>query len=83
MVNTRPLGCSAIGFHFAPATFRSLSRTLTVEGEARTFYDITGEDATLFHHAAGPDAESMGPQYWQQATTWFDSVWSTIAFERA
>lgn len=58
-------------------------RTLAVEGEARTFYDITGKDATLFHHAAGPDAESMGSQYVQQAMTWFDSVWSTIAFERA
>lgn len=58
-------------------------RTLAVEGEARTFYDITGKDTTLFHHAAGPDGESMGSQYVQQATTWFDSIWSTIAFERA
>ena len=57
-------------------------RTLTLEGQARTFYDVTGKDTTLFHHAAGPDGESMGSQYVQQATTWFDSVWSTIAFER-
>lgn len=58
-------------------------RTLAMEGEERTFFDVTGKDATLFHHAAGPDAESMGSQYVQQATTWFNSVWSTIAFERA
>ncbi len=58
-------------------------RTLAIEGDTRTFYDVTGKDATLFHHAAGPDAESMGSQYVQQATTWFNSVWSTIAFERA
>ncbi len=57
-------------------------RTLAVEGEARTFYDITGKDATLFHHAAGPDGESMGSQYVAQATTWFESVWSTVAYER-
>ncbi|WP_030750422.1 GntR family transcriptional regulator [Streptomyces sp. NRRL S-31] len=57
-------------------------RTLAVEGEARTFYDVTGKDTTLFHHAAGPDGESMGSQYVTQATTWFESVWSTIAFER-
>ncbi|MEU7051492.1 GntR family transcriptional regulator [Streptomyces eurythermus] len=57
-------------------------RTLAVEGEARTFYDVTGKDTTLFHHAAGPDDESMGSQYVSQAMTWFESVWGTIAYER-
>ncbi|WP_328466662.1 GntR family transcriptional regulator [Streptomyces sp. NBC_00448] len=57
-------------------------RTMAIEGENRNFYDITGKDATLFHHAAGPDGESMGSQYVQQARTWFGSVWETIAHER-
>lgn len=57
-------------------------RTLSVKGEPFTFYDVTGKDTTLFHHAAGPDDASVGSQYVHQAQTWFDSVWSTIATER-
>ncbi|WP_411125913.1 GntR family transcriptional regulator [Streptomyces sp. x-19] len=57
-------------------------RTMEVAGESRTFYDVTGKDTTLFHHAAGTDGESMGSQYVQQATRWFESVWTSIAYER-
>lgn len=57
-------------------------RTLSVGGEPFTFYDVTGKDTTLFHHAAGPDDASVGSQYVHQAQTWFDSVWSSIATER-
>ncbi|MFF3553447.1 GntR family transcriptional regulator [Streptomyces tsukubensis] len=57
-------------------------RSLTVEGEPYTFFDVTGKDATLFHHSAGPDDASLGSQYVQQSTAWFTSVWNTIAYER-
>ncbi|AKA05402.1 GntR family transcriptional regulator [Streptomyces noursei ZPM] len=57
-------------------------RTMEVASESRTFYDVTGKDATLFHHAAGSDGESMGSQYVQQATRWFESIWTSIAYER-
>ena len=57
-------------------------RSVTIEGDSHTFYDVTGKDTTLFHHTAGPDDASIGSQYVQQAQTWFDSVWSTIAYER-
>ncbi|MFJ1707863.1 GntR family transcriptional regulator [Kitasatospora sp. NPDC088346] len=57
-------------------------RTIAVEGADHTFYDVTGKDTTLFHHAAGPDDASLGSQYVQQAQMWFDSVWTTIAYER-
>lgn len=57
-------------------------KSVPIDGESRTFYDVTGKDTTLFHHAAGPDDASMGSQYVRQAQTWFDSVWSTIAYER-
>ncbi|GAA1953703.1 hypothetical protein [Kitasatospora viridis] len=57
-------------------------RTVTIGDSAHTFYDVTGKDATLFHHVAGPDEASLGSQYVQQATMWFESVWSTIAYER-
>lgn len=57
-------------------------RTVAIDGSDHTFYDVTGKDTTLFHHAAGPDDASLGSQYVQQAQMWFDSVWSTIAYER-
>ncbi|KQV05622.1 MULTISPECIES: GntR family transcriptional regulator [unclassified Kitasatospora] len=57
-------------------------RTVALNGNDHTFYDVTGKDTTLFHHAAGPDDASLGSQYVQQAQMWFDSVWSTIAYER-
>ncbi|MFE4513284.1 GntR family transcriptional regulator [Kitasatospora sp. NPDC056783] len=69
---------SEVFFGFYPL----LDRTVKVGGEAKTFYDVGGLDTTLFHHAAGPDGESMGSKYVQQSQLWFDSVWNTIAFER-
>ena len=57
-------------------------RSATVDGDSHTFFDVTGKDTTLFHHAAGPDETSLGSQYVQQTQTWFDSVWSSIAYER-
>ncbi|MFI1518350.1 GntR family transcriptional regulator [Kitasatospora cineracea] len=57
-------------------------RTVTIGGDSHTFFDVTGKDTTLFHHAMGPDDSSLGSQYVQQAQTWFDSIWSTIAYER-
>ena len=57
-------------------------RTMTVEGEEKEFFDITGKDTTLFHHSAGADETSLGSQYVRQSQMWFDSVWSSIAFER-
>ncbi|MFJ9517826.1 GntR family transcriptional regulator [Kitasatospora sp. NPDC101801] len=57
-------------------------RTISIDSDPKTFFDVTGKDTTLFHHSAGPDGESMGSQYVQQAQAWFDSVWTTIAYER-
>ncbi|MFI7057684.1 GntR family transcriptional regulator [Streptosporangium canum] len=57
-------------------------RSMTIDGSTHTSYDVTGKDTTLFHHSAGPDDASLGSQYVQQAQAWFDSVWTTIAYER-
>jgi DNA-binding transcriptional regulator YhcF (GntR family) len=57
-------------------------RKMTVEGEPKEFFDITGKDTTLFHHSAGPDDASLGSQYVQQSQMWFDSIWNSIAFQR-
>ncbi|GAA2476717.1 GntR family transcriptional regulator [Streptomyces thermolineatus] len=57
-------------------------RTLIIDGETRTLYDVKGKDTTLFHHTAGPDDASTGSQQVQQSQEWFNSVWNTIAYER-
>lgn len=72
------LNRSEVFFGFYPLRERSL----TIDGDSHTFYDVTGKDTTLFHHSAGPDDASLGSQYVQQAQVWFDSVWTTIAYER-
>ncbi|MDT0307015.1 GntR family transcriptional regulator [Streptomyces sp. DSM 44917] len=58
-------------------------RTMTVEDDSKTFFDITGKDTTLFHHSVGPDEAALGSQYVRQSQMWFDSAWSTIAYERS
>lgn len=57
-------------------------RTMTVNSTEKTFFDITGKDATLFHYSAGPDESSLGSQHVRQSQMWFDSAWNSIAFER-
>lgn len=48
-------------------------------GETQAIYDLMGKDAILFHHSASDDDTSTGSQYVEQAKTWFESLWSTIA----
>ncbi len=50
-------------------------------GEPRAIYDVMGKEAILFHHTTTDDDTSTGSQYVEQARTWFDSVWTTIATE--
>jgi hypothetical protein len=40
-----------------------------------------GKDAILFHHSITDDDTSTGSQYVDQACTWFDSMWTTVATE--
>jgi DNA-binding transcriptional regulator YhcF (GntR family) len=51
---------------------------VTVKGEPRSFYDLMGKDAVLFHHEATQDDTATGTQYVQQARAWFDSMWNII-----
>jgi DNA-binding transcriptional regulator YhcF (GntR family) len=48
-------------------------------GETQAIYDLMGKDAILFHHSTTDDDTSTGSQYVDQAKTWFDSMWDTIA----
>jgi hypothetical protein len=54
---------------------------LSLGGEPQAIYDLMGKDAILFHHSTTDDDTSTGSQYVEQARTWFDSLWSTIATE--
>lgn len=48
-------------------------------GETQAIYDLMGKDAILFHHSANDDDTSTGSQYVEQARTWFDSLWNSVA----
>ncbi|WP_020670418.1 GntR family transcriptional regulator [Amycolatopsis nigrescens] len=54
---------------------------ITFGGETQTMYDLMGKDAILFHHSANDDDTSTGSQYVDQAKTWFDSMWTSVATE--
>ncbi|MEQ0559392.1 hypothetical protein ABJI51_09960 [Amycolatopsis sp. NEAU-NG30] len=53
-----------------PGTFGSATQAI---------YDLMGKDAILFHHSINDDDTSTGSQYVDQAKTWFDSLWNSIA----
>ncbi|TVT62159.1 GntR family transcriptional regulator [Amycolatopsis rhizosphaerae] len=52
---------------------------ITYDGETQAIYDLMGKDAILFHHSTTDDDTSIGSQYVDQARTWFESLWTTVA----
>jgi DNA-binding transcriptional regulator YhcF (GntR family) len=56
-------------------------RQVTLHAEPHDVYDLMGKDVTLFHHATSDDDTSTGSQYVEQMTTWFDTIWNTVAHE--
>ena len=52
--------------------------TVTLEEIPTPIWDLMGKDATLFHHSADADPESMASQYVQQSMSWFESLWTTV-----
>jgi DNA-binding transcriptional regulator YhcF (GntR family) len=52
-----------------------------LNGQPKAIYDLMGKDAILFHHSVTDDDTSTGSQYVDQARTWFDSMWTTVATE--
>lgn len=57
------------------------AHTVRIDDQAHSVYDLMGKDAVLFHHTIDDDADSTGSQYVEQAQTWFDSMWRTIAHQ--
>lgn len=56
--------------------------TVTINQEKVEIFDLMGRDATLFHHTADEDPESLGSQYIAQSQMWFDSIWQNVSRER-
>jgi DNA-binding transcriptional regulator YhcF (GntR family) len=55
--------------------------TVTIKGEPVAIYDAMDKDAVLFPFTASDDETSTGGLYVAQARQWFDSVWSTVAYQ--
>lgn len=54
---------------------------VSLDGADTPIWDLMGKDATLFHHAAEPDEESLSSLFIEQSQMWFDSIWNTVARE--
>jgi DNA-binding transcriptional regulator YhcF (GntR family) len=55
--------------------------TVRLKGQQEDIYDLVGKDAVLFHHAADNGPDSIDFQYVEQARSWFESMWTTVAHE--
>jgi DNA-binding transcriptional regulator YhcF (GntR family) len=56
-----------------------VKHTVAVKGKPTDIFDPMGKDATLFHFAATDDPDSVDSRYVEQAQTWFDTVWNSVA----
>lgn len=64
-------------FGFYPVVEHSVA----ISGEPIAIFDAMGKDAVLFHYGVSDDESSIETQYVEQAQTWFDSVWKSVARE--
>jgi DNA-binding transcriptional regulator YhcF (GntR family) len=55
--------------------------TVKLDNEPIAMWDLMGKDATLFHHSADGDPDSMASQYVAQSAMWFESMWTSVARE--
>lgn len=58
-----------------------LKHSVAVGGDPVEIFDPMGKDAVLFHYARSEDDSAIDSQYVEQAQTWFDSVWESVAKE--
>lgn len=56
-----------------------VDRAIKIGGSSHQIFDLMGKDTTLFHHHSGDQNDETAAKYVQQASTWFESVWSTVA----
>jgi DNA-binding transcriptional regulator YhcF (GntR family) len=53
--------------------------TVKLDGDQVPMWDLMGKDATLFHHSADSDPDTLASEYVAQSKMWFDSVWDSVA----
>ncbi|EXG79161.1 GntR family transcriptional regulator [Cryptosporangium arvum] len=58
-----------------------IRRAVSLKGESTEIFDLMGKDVPLFHYVITEDDTSDGAQFVAASRQWFDSVWSTIAYE--
>lgn len=66
-------------FGFYPVVKHSVA----LDGAPVEIFDPAGKDATLFHFSVSDDEQAVDSQYVQQAQSWFDSIWDSVAREYA
>jgi hypothetical protein len=54
---------------------------VNIEGNTNSDDEPISKDAPLFHQEATEDPEAVGSQFVNQATTWFDSIWTNKSAE--
>lgn len=71
------LNASEVFFGYYPVQ----EHTVTLDDQKTAIWDLMGKDATLFHHTADADDESIESQQVKQSQMWFDSIWGSVARE--
>ncbi|SFI01355.1 hypothetical protein SAMN04489731_107434 [Amycolatopsis regifaucium] len=54
---------------------------IKLDGEETAIWDLMGKDATLFHHSADGNEDSLAAQFISQSRMWFNSIWTTVGRE--
>jgi hypothetical protein len=54
---------------------------VNIEEDNSSHGEPMSKDAPLFHQEATDDPEAVGSQFVNQATTWFDSIWTNNSTE--
>jgi DNA-binding transcriptional regulator YhcF (GntR family) len=54
---------------------------MNIEGNSNSDDEPISKDTPLFHQEATDDPEAVGSQFVNQATTWFDSIWTQNSTE--
>ena len=66
-------------FGFSPV----VRHTVPINGQQVEIFDPMGKDSILFQSSSTDDPDARESQFVEQALTWFDGMWSSVAREVA
>lgn len=61
--------------------YMPVRHNVPIQGEQVEIVDPMGKDVSLFHYAVSDDEASSATQFVESSSTWFESMWTTIARE--